>query len=125
METKTLLAAIISFMLGGLVVATAAATINKPEVAKNNDHTTMANMAARLSNKTGDDYDAAFLAGMIEHHQDAVDITKQSAANAKHQELKTLSTGILIAQQKEIDLMKQWQKDWGYAGKSTDIYMAH
>lgn len=125
METKTLLAAIISFMLGGLVVATAAATINKPEVAKNNDHTTMANMAARLSTKTGDDYDAAFLAGMIEHHQDAVDMTKQSAANAKHQELKTLSTGILIAQQKEIDLMKQWQKAWGYAGKSTDTHMAH
>lgn len=34
--------------------------------------------------------------------------------DAKHEELKALGRAIIELQQKEIDQMKQWQKDWGY-----------
>jgi uncharacterized protein (DUF305 family) len=50
---------------------------------------------------------------MIPHHQGAIDMAK-FLVNAKHPELKKLGQDIIIAQQKEIDQMKQWLSDWGY-----------
>ncbi len=119
MQTKSLLIGIASFILGGLTVATAAATINRP--AATTAHTTrtstadsMTAMNADLRSKTGDDYDKAFLADMIAHHQGAVDMANQSASQAKHDEIKQLSNDIVRAQQAELTKMKQWQRDWGY-----------
>ncbi|MDB5254899.1 MAG: uncharacterized protein JWL92_275 [Candidatus Nomurabacteria bacterium] len=72
----------------------------------------MANMNDSLKGKTGDDFDKEFLAEMIVHHQGAIDMADLSATNAKHQELKDLSAGIISAQVKEIEQMKAWQKAW-------------
>lgn len=113
METKALLYGIIGFILGGLLVAVAATTFDKPA-------TDMSQMTASLKDKTGDAYDAAFLTDMIEHHQAAVEMAQLSAKNAKHDEIKQLSRDIVSAQQKEINQMKQWQKDWGYSMNSSD-----
>jgi uncharacterized protein (DUF305 family) len=74
----------------------------------------MDDMASMLQGKTGDAFDAAFLAGMIPHHQGAIDMAKQVLVSAKHDELKKLAADIIASQQKEIDEMTQWQKDWGY-----------
>jgi uncharacterized protein (DUF305 family) len=111
METKPLLYGIIGLFIGGLVVSTAA-TMEKP--AKENTMT-MSQMAGDLKDKEGDAYDKAFLDNMIEHHEDAVEMAKYSALNAKHEEVKQLSLDILSAQEKEISQMKQWRTDWGYA----------
>jgi uncharacterized protein (DUF305 family) len=43
-----------------------------------------------------------------------------SAKNAKHEEIKTLSNDIIVAQEKEIATMKQWQMDWGYSSTPMD-----
>ena len=75
---------------------------------------TMDDMVMMLNNKTGDDFDMAFLEGMIPHHQGAIDMAKMAQQSAKHQEIKTMANGIISAQQKEIDQMKQWMKAWGY-----------
>ncbi len=72
----------------------------------------MTNMNANLKNKTGDDFDKEFLAEMIVHHQGAIDMAALAASNAKHQEIKDLSVGIISAQTKEIGEMKTWQKSW-------------
>ena len=128
METKTLLAGIIGFMLGGLVVATAATTINKPEAAKTTDGGTamsMDDMAASLESKTGDAYDKAFIAGMIDHHQGAIDMARQSAAQAKHDEIKRLSNDIITAQEEEIRQMERWQRDWGYEAGADSHTTGH
>ena len=83
------------------------------------DHTAMsmddtnAGMMNALNNKTGDDFDKAFLTQMILHHQSAIDMAA-SGTNANHQEVKDLTTAIISAQTKEIKQMKQWQKNWGY-----------
>lgn len=74
----------------------------------------MAGMTAELENKTGDEFDASFLRLMIEHHQGAIDMARPGATNAKHQEIKDLSTAIVSDQTKEIAQMKQWQQEWGY-----------
>lgn len=76
---------------------------------------TMDDMVDMLKGKTGDAFDKAFLEGMIPHHQGAVDMANAVLRDAKHEELKQLARDIIASQQKEIDMMKQWQKDWGYA----------
>lgn len=72
-------------------------------------------MSAELKGKTGDDFDAAFIAMMIPHHQGAIDMAELAAKNAKRQEIKDLASAILAAQQKEIGQMEAWEKSWGFA----------
>lgn len=121
MQTKSLLYGLIGFFLGGLLVAIAATTFNKPKQENASDTTTpmssmsMDDMSADLKNKTGDAFDKAFISSMIAHHEGAVEMAKLSATHAKHEEIKTLSNDIISAQEKEIVEMKQWQMDWGYS----------
>lgn len=129
MQTKPLLYGLIGFFIGGLLVSVAATTFDKPkpaEPAMNATTTmTMEDMSRALQGKTGDEYDKAFLEGMIVHHEGAVDMARQSAANAKHEEIKQLSRDIIAAQEKEIDLMKQWHAEWGYGNSTPADHPAH
>jgi uncharacterized protein (DUF305 family) len=118
MQTKPLLYGIVGFILGGLLVSIAATTFDKPK-------SDMQQMATSLQGKKADDYDKAFVADMIEHHQAAVDMAKLSAKNAKHKEIKQLSQNIITAQEKEIAQMKQWQKQWGYTDASMNMSTSH
>jgi len=81
---------------------------------------TMDDMTADLKDKTGDEFDEAFIANMIAHHEGAVDMAKLSAKSAKHEEIKNLSNDIIAAQKKEIAEMKQWQIDWDYSSTMMD-----
>lgn len=125
METKSLLYGLVGFFLGGLLVATAATTFNKPqqEEATNTNSSmnmSMNSMMADLEGKTGDEYDKAFITSMIAHHEGAVKMAQLSATNAKREEIKNLSKNIISAQEKEISEMKQWQTDWGYSSMMMD-----
>ena len=113
METKPLLYGLIGFFIGGLIVSLAATTLDKSATMPASDMS-MSQMTGSLQGKQGDDFDQAFISAMIEHHQGAVDMAKLSASNAKHDDIKQLSLGVIAAQEKEIDQMKQWQIDWGY-----------
>jgi uncharacterized protein (DUF305 family) len=55
---------------------------------------------------------------MIPHHQGAIDMAKYLAASNKP-ELVKLGADIISAQQKEIDQMNKWMKEWGYAATGT------
>lgn len=74
----------------------------------------MQDMSEMLAGKTGDDFDKAFLVGMIPHHQGAIDMANAALKSAKHDEVKALAKAIIESQQKEIDQMKSWLKTWGY-----------
>jgi uncharacterized protein (DUF305 family) len=111
-ETKPLLFAVIGFLLGGLVVSFDATQLD--EQTGSGDEMTMTQMTEDLADRSGDDYDAAFIAAMVEHHQSAVDMAKLSASRAEHEEIKQLSQEIIEAQEREIAQMRQWQQDWGY-----------
>ena len=75
---------------------------------------TMDDMTNMLKGKTGDEFDRAFLEGMIEHHQGAVDMANEAKKNAKHDEIKSMADDIIETQTKEITDMKEWQTTWGY-----------
>src|SRR3989344_4330692 len=74
----------------------------------------MQDMVEALKGKTGDEFDETFVDLMIEHHQGAIDMANEARVNAKHEEIKELSDDIISAQTKEINLMQDWQKTWGY-----------
>ena len=116
MGTKSLLYGLIGFFIGGFIVSVAATTFDKPseELAKKTE-ISMSEMTASLKNKQGDDYDKAFIAHMVDHHEGAIEMAKLSASRAKHDEIKQLSQAIIAAQAKEIAEMKQWQSRWGYS----------
>lgn len=114
METKPLAFGIIGFLIGGLVVSVAATQLNKPCDTKNSSEMSMSQMTDDLKNKTGDNFDKAFISSMIEHHRGAIDMAKLADGSAKHEEIKNMSKDIFAAQSKEIDMMKGWQIKWGY-----------
>ena len=74
----------------------------------------MNDMTENLKGKTGDEFDKAFIEGMIIHHQGAIDMANLAKTSAKHDEIKNLADGIIKAQSSEIEMMKTWQKNWGY-----------
>lgn len=69
-------------------------------------------MGEELTDLKGIEFDKKFLELMIEHHQQAVDMSKFADTNASHQEIKDLAKAVIIAQESEIAQMKQWQADW-------------
>lgn len=77
----------------------------------------MENMNINLKGKTEDAFDKAFISEMIVHHQGAIDMAQQAKVQAKHEEIKNLARDIIAAQTREIEMMKSWQKTWGYQSK--------
>lgn len=128
MQTKPLLYGLIGFFAGGLLVAIAATTFDKPKQSNTGNSQssvrTMDEMTTDLRNKTGDEYDKVFISHMIEHHEAAVEMAKLSANNAKHDEIKQLSNAIVAAQEKEINDMREWQGMWGYHA-TDDSHTSH
>lgn len=74
----------------------------------------MNQMTETLKGKTGNEFDKAFLDGMIVHHQGAIEMANLAKVNAKHDEIRKLADDIIKAQASEIEMMKTWQKAWGY-----------
>jgi uncharacterized protein (DUF305 family) len=75
-------------------------------------HAEMDGMMASLEGKTGDEFDKAFLAEMIVHHEGAVEMAEAALENAKHEEIKSMANAIISAQTTEINQMKSWQAAW-------------
>jgi uncharacterized protein (DUF305 family) len=73
---------------------------------------TMMGMTAELQGKTGDEFDKAFIQGMIEHHEGAVEMAQQALQQAKHSEIKQMAQAIIDAQTSEITIMRGWLKSW-------------
>jgi uncharacterized protein (DUF305 family) len=59
-----------------------------------------------------DQFDLRFLNGMIPHHEGAIIMAKDALAKSDRPEIKQLAQAIVDSQQKEIDQMKQWKKEW-------------
>lgn len=57
-------------------------------------------------------YDLRFIDAMIPHHEGALIMARDALTKAKRPEIKEMSKAIIHSQQKEIDTMKQWRKNW-------------
>ena len=94
------------------------------QTATNHSEMSMSEMTEQLKNKSGDDFDKAFVEMMISHHEGAVAMAELIPSHAKHDEVKNLGEAIIKMQTKEIADMKQWQKDWGYSTNES-MQMMH
>jgi uncharacterized protein (DUF305 family) len=66
----------------------------------------MSNMADSVKD------DQSFLEEMIPHHQEAVETSKVVLNSTKDAELKSFVQNVIIDQEREINQMKTWYKDW-------------
>jgi uncharacterized protein (DUF305 family) len=57
-------------------------------------------------------FDATFIDGMIEHHQDAIDMAEMALEEAEHEEIRVLAEEIIAAQTTEIEQMQGWRSEW-------------
>ena len=73
----------------------------------------------------GDEFDEAFIADMIAHHEGAVNMAEQAMAVTAHEEIRTLSGNIVSSQSMEMMDMREWQKDWGYEITNSGGHMSH
>lgn len=74
----------------------------------------MVEMMGKLKDLTGKAYEKVFLAQMIVHHKQAIDMSQYAEVNAKHQEIKSFAKDLIVSQGAEIRQMEQWQTSWGY-----------
>lgn len=59
-----------------------------------------------------DGFDKRFLDAMMPHHQGAVTMSKDALEKSKRPEMQKISKRIIASQQKEIDMMTKWRKQW-------------
>ncbi len=111
----------LSIVIGGTLGVMALTNNNKQVPTTGHSSMTMTEMNKQLEKLSGDEFDKAFIEMMIVHHEGAVDMANLASTRAKHDEIKTLSKGIISAQTDEISKMQQWQTDWGYMSNDSSI----
>lgn len=117
MDTRTIVTALVGLAVGvagTFALGSAPSSNNQEHVMPDGSmmHGQMNTMTASLEGKTGDEFDKAFLAEMIVHHEGAVQMAEMALQSAGHIELKEMAEAIISAQNTEIFQMKEWQKTW-------------
>jgi len=62
--------------------------------------------------KTGEEYEEAFLRGMIVHHLGAVRMAEELLEETDRPELRTFAQDIINVQSEEVETMKGWLEAW-------------
>ncbi len=124
MKKESILMAIIGVLVGGLTMMVVAST------AVNSQNATMMRfmgigvsngmsmgssmnqMMGSMDDKSGYDFDKAFIDAMIVHHEGAIKMAQQAEHRAQHKEIKELSNNIIRTQTAEIEQMQAWKKAW-------------
>jgi uncharacterized protein (DUF305 family) len=57
-------------------------------------------------------FDKAFIDAMIPHHQSAIEMARIASGKSENPQIKELAENIVSAQQKEIEQMQVWRREW-------------
>jgi uncharacterized protein (DUF305 family) len=66
----------------------------------------------QLMESTGAEFDLAFVEMMAAHHQGAIDMAKTELQDGSLPEVKQFAQKVIDDQQKEVNQLKQWEKEW-------------
>jgi uncharacterized protein (DUF305 family) len=69
-----------------------------------------------LMEATGSEFDLAFVEMMAAHHQGAIDMAKTELRDGSLPEVKQFAQKVIDDQQKEVDQLQEWEKEWSAAG---------
>lgn len=72
----------------------------------------MDEMSLELRGKEGEEYEKAFLDGMIVHHLGAIEMAKELLTHTERPELVAMANAIIEVQSDEIEMMKVWRDEW-------------
>lgn len=72
----------------------------------------MDEMMLGFRGKTGEEYEKAFLRGMIVHHLGAVRMAEELLEQTERQELRDFAQDVINVQSKEVEMMKKWLETW-------------
>ena len=72
----------------------------------------MEEMMLDFRGKTGEEYEEAFLKGMIVHHLGAVMMAEELLEQTDRPELVQMANDIIKVQSEEIEMMKGWLSEW-------------
>src|SRR5918998_1420541 len=64
----------------------------------------------QLANK--EPFDKAFIDTMIPHHQSAIEMAQVAYEKSDNPKIKELAENIISAQQREIEQMREWRREW-------------
>jgi LPXTG-motif cell wall-anchored protein len=76
-----------------------------------------------LAQKTGQDFEIAYINSIIPHHQGAIMMAQAVQKDAPHQEVRDSTTRIIADQQKEIDELTKYLKEWYGQDVQPDLRM--
>ncbi|HUQ30722.1 MAG TPA: DUF305 domain-containing protein [Pyrinomonadaceae bacterium] len=57
-------------------------------------------------------FDLQFIDTMSEHHTSGIEMAKDALASAEHSEVKNLARQVVIDQQREVEQMSKWTKEY-------------
>ena len=109
--------ALVSFLLGGagfFIFAQQRQVVNSHNMEHMDipmDHSMM-DMTNGLKDKSGEEFDKAFLQDMIIHHEGAVDMANLVLEKSDNEELREFANSIIDAQSNEINQMEKWLDEW-------------
>ena len=69
-------------------------------------------ITSSLEGRSGNDFDKAFLQGMIVHHEGALNMAEAGVRNGSHPEIQALAREIIQNEKPEKDQMEEWLKQW-------------
>lgn len=72
----------------------------------------MDEMSLELRGKEGEEYEKAFLDGMVVHHLGAIEMAKELLTHTERPELVAMANAIIEVQTEEIEMMKAWRNEW-------------
>jgi len=99
----------ISLIIVSLVIGVGIGFLISPQYFLMNNNMNSTNVDLGQADKQ---YDLRFLNAMIAHHMGAIDMATKAKDISQRSEIKNIANNIISAQQKEIDQMYQWKKDW-------------
>ena len=85
----------------------------------------MDGMAEGLAGLSGPDFERAFIAEMIVHHEGALAMARMVPSKTNRPKLVQLANAIITAQTSEIDLKRGWESAWLGLATSTAPHPAH
>ncbi|MEG3847449.1 DUF305 domain-containing protein [Microcoleus sp. herbarium19] len=91
---------------------TAATPASKQDVTQSHSMSGMDHSMSMDLGPADADYDLRFIDGMSVHHQGAVNMAKEVLAKSKRPEMKKIANEMIVAQNREINQMKEWRKTW-------------
>ncbi|MHB0975738.1 MAG: DUF305 domain-containing protein [Candidatus Aquicultorales bacterium] len=66
----------------------------------------------RLEHLKGERYETEFMETMIRHHEEAIEMAEEARGRVYHRELEDLANNIIESQQREVEMMTAWLRQW-------------